>query len=246
MSNDTALDFTGERVVIGRTPRRIEQDHLARYEFAGRLVRQRDAPRVVDVGCGTGYGTALLQAAGGRPIGIDHARNAIEYARQRYPPVEFHIGAAHELPLASDSIDVATCFELIEHVRDPGSVLSEIGRVLTPDGLLVLSSPNRVVTSPRDRQNPFHVQEFTVNELCSLLSSRFHIHEVYGQRLRRTWWYSRPFSTALWPIRDRYGASWGSAEPRRLVKGLAPRYVVAVAQKKARDAQDRASGASAG
>jgi SAM-dependent methyltransferase len=90
---------------------------------------------------------------------------------------------AMRLPLASASIDLVTSFETIEHVADARALVLEIRRVLKPGGCLVLSTPNRAFGSPqRHTANPFHVREFTADELRAVLGEAFQDVALYGQR----------------------------------------------------------------
>ena len=61
------------------------------------------------------------------------------------PNLRFVVGRCEAIPLASQSIDVVVCFETIEHLEQQAELLDEIKRVLTPDGVLVISSPDRLV-----------------------------------------------------------------------------------------------------
>src|SRR4030095_10099409 len=85
---------------------------------------------------------------------------------------------AARLPIAADAFDVVTSFETVEHVPDASALLHALRRVLRPGGKLVLSTPNRAF---RQSANPFHVQEFTADELCALLCSFFEEVRIYGQ-----------------------------------------------------------------
>jgi SAM-dependent methyltransferase len=87
------------------------------------------------------------------------------------------------LPLKTGCVDLVVSFETIEHVADAWALVDEIRRVLKPGGLLVLSTPNRAFgPAERHTANPFHVREFTADELCALLRSAFSDVRLYGQR----------------------------------------------------------------
>jgi ubiquinone/menaquinone biosynthesis C-methylase UbiE len=163
---------------IGEVPERFDPvsvrgemtdaEHLARYAWAAQLVPGR---RVLDAGCGLGYGTALLANAGASTVtGVDVAAAVVEVARGRVPAgVELVEGDVHELPFPDGSFDAVVCFEVIEHVEDSARVIGELARVLAPGGVLLVSSPNRDVYVPG---NPHHVHEFTPEELRAALQER--------------------------------------------------------------------------
>ena len=76
------VEFTGERVIPGQVNDDLWREHLARYAYARRYAEGR---RVLDAGCGTGYGSAELAQSALVVTGIDVAPQAIEYARATYP-----------------------------------------------------------------------------------------------------------------------------------------------------------------
>jgi O-antigen biosynthesis protein len=147
----------------------LEAEHLARYWWASRFVSDK---RVLDAGCGTAYGTEIL--AGARAsgvVGVDIDPGVVEAARERGGVnVSFEVADARDLPFANEAFDVVVCFEVIEHVEDPEAILDELRRVLRPDGLVAVSSPNRDVYPPG---NPHHKHEFLPDELAHALESRF-------------------------------------------------------------------------
>jgi len=147
----------------------LAAEHLARYEWAAALAPDR---RVLDAGCGTGYGVEILAAAGAESVlGVDTAGAVVEAARAREAPgVAFEQADIARLPYAGGSFDLITCFEVIEHVPDPSAVLGELARVLAPDGVLAISSPNADRYPPG---NPHHVREFTTSEFRALLAEAF-------------------------------------------------------------------------
>src|SRR5579885_297921 len=79
--SSTLAEFTGERVIPGQVDIDLLNEHLARYAFAARLARGK---RVLDAGCGAGYGTAELARVALSAAGIDSAADAIDYARANY------------------------------------------------------------------------------------------------------------------------------------------------------------------
>jgi SAM-dependent methyltransferase len=97
---------------------------------------------------------------------------------------------ALQLPLADASVEVVVSMETIEHVPDAARLVAEFRRVLAPSGTLVVSTPNRAFGPERlHTGNPFHVREFTADELAAVLGSAFGAVCVYGQRVRRHYRY---------------------------------------------------------
>jgi hypothetical protein len=111
----------------------------------------------------------------------------IQHARQIYGQrgnVRFLVGSCDAIPLADHSVDVVTSFETIEHHDKHEEMMREIKRVLRPKGLLILSSPNRVIYSEASGHvNPFHVKELNGEELLALLRGHFAFVQVFGQRM---------------------------------------------------------------
>lgn len=149
------------------------QEHLARYRFA----RERVGPgaRILDLACGTGYGTRLLAATG-----ADISLEALRYARKRFP-ASYVAADALRLPFGR-VFDAVVSFETLEHVRDAGRFLEEVRRVLRPGGQLILSTPNRELWSPRSPRpcQRHHVREFNPREFRALLKA-FQGVEYFGQ-----------------------------------------------------------------
>ncbi len=153
-------------------------EHLLRYRFCTQFVRGR---RVLDVATGTGYGAHMLAQAGAvAVVGMDYDPQAITYARRHYPGPSFVVGDAHHLPFPNGAFQVVVSLETIEHLERPETFLDEVRRVLAPQGLLILSTPQKGVYPPG---NPYHRQEFTAEELSSLLQARFRWVELWFQDL---------------------------------------------------------------
>ncbi|HTS21522.1 MAG TPA: methyltransferase domain-containing protein [Casimicrobiaceae bacterium] len=184
-SVSAAQEFTGERF-LPTLSGEIAYEHWHRYAFARRFV---EGKRVLDAACGEGYGTALLGAAAASVTGVDIDVASIDRARAAYGEgerVRFVASSCTGLPLPGGSIDVVVSFETIEHVAaaDQLAMLLEFARVLTPDGLLVISSPNkRLYSDERQYVNQFHLQELYRNELAQLLAKRFPAQRWHHQRL---------------------------------------------------------------
>jgi ubiquinone/menaquinone biosynthesis C-methylase UbiE len=146
----------------------IEAEHLARYRWASALTGGK---RVLDAGCGTAYGTAMLAEGDAREvIGVDNAESVLESVRDQMPSaVRLEVGDLRDLPYPAGSFDLVVCFEVVEHFEDPFPVLDELTRVLSPEGILVVSSPNPNVYPPG---NPHHHHEFLPQELVDELGKR--------------------------------------------------------------------------
>lgn len=180
--SQAALVFTGERF----TPESrgaIWYEHWHRYCVVAALARGR---RVLDAACGEGYGSALLAHDAAEVVGVDVGAEAIAHAKARYahPNLTFVRASVTALPLASSSIDLVVSFETIEHLAAQREMLAEFRRVLAPDGVLVLSSPNRpVYNEDGDVANAYHVRELDRDELRMLLDDGFPNQAWYAQRV---------------------------------------------------------------
>jgi SAM-dependent methyltransferase len=155
----------------------IEAEHHVRYHLAARCVTAHH--RVLDAGCGVGWGSQILAQAGAAAVtGIDIDPEAIDSAKRRCPSADFVVGDLLELPFTSAAFEVVTCFESIEHVTDPSRALDEIRRVLAPDGIVLVSSPNPDVYPSG---NPFHVHELRPTELLDAMLARFAHAQLWRQ-----------------------------------------------------------------
>lgn len=158
-------------------PGLIRAEHEGRYRWAAGAVHGKE---VLDAGCGVGYGAEMLAEAGAsRVVGLDIAAESVQDAIARAGPIgEFVLGDLEQLPFTSCSFDVLVCFEVIEHVHRRELALDELRRVLRPEGVLIVSSPNRDVYLPG---NPHHVHEYTPSELHAALTKRFRHVALYRQ-----------------------------------------------------------------
>jgi SAM-dependent methyltransferase len=147
----------------------IEAEHIVRYRWA---LGFAPGMRVLDAGCGAGYGAAMLAAAGAASVvGLDRAASVLQEARPRLgDDVELVEGDVEDLPFADGSFDLVVCLETLEHVERPDTAIAELARVAGDAGLVIVSSPNRDVYEPG---NPHHVREFTPVELRAALERYF-------------------------------------------------------------------------
>lgn len=167
MAGSEQLPLTGERTVPG-----VAQENywFRRHEAAYEWVDAR-AATVLEVGCGEGYGTALLARHARSVLGIDYDTMTVAHAARTYPQARFVGANLAALPVRTGSVDLLATLQVIEHVWDHREFLAECRRVLRPDGALVLTTPNRLTFSPGldAPVNPFHTWEFVADELTSLL-----------------------------------------------------------------------------
>ena len=177
------MEFTGERYIPTQEGQ-IKYEHLHRYLLALNWVKGQS---VLDMASGEGYGSALLATAAKSVIGVDADFRCIAHAREKYhgySNVSFVVGSCEAVPLPSHSIDIVVSFETIEHHDKHQEMLREIKRVLRSDGVLIISSPNRLTYSDEPQyRNPYHVKELYWEELRDLLGQQFQCVEFYGQRL---------------------------------------------------------------
>jgi SAM-dependent methyltransferase len=176
------LGYDGERLVPGdQRLRNLLVEDLAKFHFACRYATNK---LVLDAGCGAGQGTAQLARSGARyAVGIDISSEAVAFARSHYvePNLAFGRMNAACLGFGDHIFDLVTSIEVIEHLHEPERYVAGIRRVLKNDGMLVLSTPNKRMSSPTPGSSwPHHVHEFYPEELKALLVRYFSEVEMWG------------------------------------------------------------------
>lgn len=157
------------------------REHLARYRYAADLLRGR----VLDAGCGTGYGTAMLGAAPRvtEVIGIDADARAVRHAERYYAGGNTRF---RRLDLLDPSLallgtfDGIACLEVLEHLAEPERLLQALDLALAPGGRLLLSTPLGRGRQAPTRQ-PGHHFQLRRAEFEALLRPRFHFR-LFGQK----------------------------------------------------------------
>jgi SAM-dependent methyltransferase len=179
---------TSERILPGRQVSVRQHLLYLRHEFAydyvaGELGR---SGRVIEVGCGAGYGSTRLCGHASRFVGLDVDSEVIAHAKSANVSVaaEFRVYDGVRIPFGDASFDAAVSFQVVEHVSDDVGYVAEIARVLAPGGILYLTTPNRLtrVDPGRKPWNRYHLREYTPTELAALLNREFADVQVLGVR----------------------------------------------------------------
>jgi ubiquinone/menaquinone biosynthesis C-methylase UbiE len=176
------MKFTAERLVPGIP--RLENmivEELSRLNF----VRSHfEGKTVLDAGCGAGLGTVFMAESGAHwVLGVDiSAETILHAAQQKRDNMAFEVTDCTHLALRDESFDMVCSLELIEHLAQTEQYLSEVCRVLGPEGYYFMSTPNQKVSSTADGRASwaFHEREFTYDELGQLLGAYFEHVEIWG------------------------------------------------------------------
>ena len=185
-------EFTGERVIPGQVDTDLWNEHFSRYAFASGLVAGK---RVLDLGCGSGYGSAEMARTAASVVGVDVSSDAIAYASEHYPNVSFARHSCTALPFADGSFQFITAFEVIEHLTNWRDMLHETRRLLSDDGTFLVSTPNKLYYADQRRAvgpNPFHEHEFEFEEFNQALLDFFPKVEMLLQNRTEAFVYAVP------------------------------------------------------
>ncbi|TAG02771.1 MAG: class I SAM-dependent methyltransferase [Betaproteobacteria bacterium] len=185
------LPFTGERFTTDCQGEMV-YEHWHRYLIA----RDQVAGKVVlDIGSGEGYGSHLLSGAAQSVVGVDLSTEAVNHATGKYASsnLRYVTASCTQIPLPSQSFDVIVSFEMIEHIHEQAEFIAEVNRLLKPDGLFIVSSPNRPEYSEKTGyNNEFHVKELDRAELKALLDPHWPAQKWFAQRAA--------FHSMVWPL----------------------------------------------
>lgn len=181
---ESTKEWTGERLETFIQSENTSE-HLHRYAIALEYVTGK---KVLDIACGEGYGSNLLAEKAQEVAGVDVSAEVIQEAANKYVRnnLRFWEGSAGSIPVESSYYDVVVSFETIEHHDRHDEMMQEIKRVLKPDGILIISSPDKENYSDKTGyKNPFHVKELYQKEFESLIGRYFKESRFFFQKFVR-------------------------------------------------------------
>lgn len=192
--------LSGERQVAADLEH-IQPDHIHRYSWAA----NQASGRVLDLGAGIGYGSALLadRASVSHVLAVDRSQESIEYGIAHYArPNLVRVRADLDgQPAPEGEFDCAVAFELIEHLADPRPLLRSIQAKT-----LFLSVPNEAVIPYSPETAPFHHRHYRLSELTALLSDCGWITmEIAGQDGPESPVMPTPLTPRTWVVRAERG-----------------------------------------
>ena len=175
------LPLTGERTAPGIWH---ENYWFARHDAAYRWITANlpidPTGRVLDAGCGEGYGAEQLRLAGADSVtGLDYEHTTLRHVRRVYPQLNVVRGNLVQTAFTTGTFDLVTSLQTIEHLWEQPRFVTECARIIKPTGTLVLSTPNRL-TFPSG--NWYHTRELTAAEFAELLEPHFDITQALGLR----------------------------------------------------------------
>lgn len=156
-------------------------EHVGRYHWVTQYVKDRF---VLDAACGSGYGSDIIAKNNTRRVvGVDISEDAIQFSKQKFQnsKVGFLQANVEKLPFKNNLFDLVVSFETLEHIHRPKSFIRESARILKKDGLFICSTPNAEFYKNDEYKNPFHVHEFTIDELKDTLSKHFRKIDFFYQ-----------------------------------------------------------------
>ena len=163
---------TGERIIPERYQANVEEfilflKHKFAYENALKYIKSTD--RILEIGCGDGYGANILSQSQANITAIDIDIASIELAKEKYTAKNVHFESFDGINLKypDHSFDMVVSFQVIEHVNDVALYLNNIKRVLKPNGKLLITTPSRTYRlAPGQKPwNKFHLREYDANTL---------------------------------------------------------------------------------
>ena len=181
------MRLTGERTLPGIGH---ENYWFRRHEVVYQWVRDQLAglptARVLDAGCGEGYGAELLRPHVRTLTALDYDQTTVAHVRGRYPDIPVVRGNLVQLPYTSGVFDALVSLQTIEHLWDQEAFVAECARVVRTGGRVLLATPNRLTFPPG---NICHTREFVAAELLDVLRAGFGEVELlglwHGERIQR-------------------------------------------------------------
>ena len=162
-------------------------EHLHRYEEVIKSLSGNET--ILDIACGSGFGTHLLSThSTGKVFGGDLSTEAINLCDNSYNKdnLSYEIMDGTKLKFEDNTFDVVVSFETIEHTTRFHEMIKELKRVIKPNGIIYLSTPNIKINSPTGIvTNPYHTQEWDYVEFYKIINKHFNSYKIFGQKYNR-------------------------------------------------------------
>ena len=178
---DLVLKGEAERWVKGFLHPKYEMEHIERYRFALQFVNNKN---VLDIACGSGYGSFLIAEQGNalKVTGVDLDADAVRYGNFRYAHhlVNRFVDDATKYSSATP-FDVIISYETVEHLSDYRLFLKNIDQNLAEDGTFIISTPISKNTTIKPNHNPYHEIEWSYSDFTKLLQEYFILKDTFIQ-----------------------------------------------------------------
>lgn len=182
MESSGSLAYTGERYMplIEPTGHPSISFHEERYEFAAMFCHGK---AVLEIGCGAGYGTAILARTARYVDAFDYCPEAIEYCRANYSPMDtpnyprFFVANILDYECPQNTYDVVVAYEVLEHIREGKLLMRLIKNALVLGGMAFISTP-----SPASFGGGFDITMYTLESLTELLSKYFRHYVILNHK----------------------------------------------------------------
>jgi len=200
------IENTGERILLEKeTPLMISR-HFCAYRFARGYVAGK---KVLDIGCGEGYGSHYLAESASSVRGIDYSRDAISLAADKYRKanLRFSVLDVKDLSTIGERFSAICSFQFIEHLASAEVFLADVAGLLDEEGVFICSTPNKIDASKGSATpfNKFHLKEYFYAEFNELLRRHFAQVELFGlKRSLRLNFLRRLKKIGLYPTRSFY------------------------------------------
>lgn len=179
---DMLINGNQERWLPGYSAPDTNIAHLNRYHWVSDYVTNK---KVLDLACGTGFGSLYLTNEGKAThvIAGDCNEKAIEYCEAKHnkqPNLTFKRIDAENFTL-SEKMDVIVSFETIEHLKNPKLFLQNCSKYLNENGIFFVSTPVSMLPIDTKPVNKHHLIEWNITEFAKIMQSFFTIESFFIQ-----------------------------------------------------------------
>jgi len=167
---------------------KLKKSSYINYNILSRRIFWRDKIRIIrdvngkllDIGCAYGFFLKHIRTKNIKKYGMDISKTAVKNAKTRCRNIT--IQSAEDISFKDNTFDCVTAFDVFEHTHNPKKFLSEVYRILRPEGMFVMQTPNPKILGPiiPDRDIT-HINKMEERRLIKLLiHTGFQIRNIYG------------------------------------------------------------------